>query len=110
MVSSLVISLRSFFKRAVKHFIHQRAVDRVNRWIHIKRLRGLAAFLVTDDIAHTAADVVIHDEARIGAHARPGLKTLAVLLAAQRADDQEASALEHIHRLAQSHATDDGSE
>src|ERR1039457_1398322 len=109
-LSSLWFRHSSFFKRVVKHFVHERAINRVNRRIHIKRLRGLAAFLVTDHVAHAAANVIIHDETGVDAHAWLGIKAGDVLLAAQWTDDQEASALEHIHRLAQRDPTDDSSE
>src|ERR1035437_10086190 len=107
---TLLIKIKLTFPRVVEHFVHERGVDRVNRRIHVKRLRGLAAFLVTDHIAHAAADVVINDEARIRAHACRSVESARRLFAAERADDEETSALEQIHRLAQRDATDDGSQ
>ena len=83
--------------RVVKHLVHQRAIDGVDRRADLERLRRFRAFFVTDDVIHTAANVVIHDEARIGAHARLGRQRRGVLLAAQRADHQKTSALQQVH-------------
>ena len=48
----------SAFPRAVKHFVHQRGINGVNgRWL-VKGLRGLAPFLIADDLAHAATEVI----------------------------------------------------
>ena len=68
---------------------------------------GLAAFDKSDGLADTAAQIVVHHQARVFAQAGRRLGAVLEMLARERADDQPARADERGHGLAERHAAND---
>ena len=73
-------------------------------------LRGFATLDVSNRLAHTTANRVVNNQARICAQTGRRLATLLVMLARERAHDQEPPANQLRVQLAERDTTDDGTE
>jgi len=100
----------STLPRVEKHFVHERGIECVHRRRDIKRLRSFRAFLVSNHVAHAAADSIVNYQARVFAHAARRIEARLKLFAAERAHDEKPPAFERFHRFRQRHATDDCTE
>src|SRR5690349_6304316 len=84
----------SAMPRLIYDRVHERGVDGVDGCWLVKGHRGCASFHVAACLRDGAADVVVHDEARLARHALGCFRAALVVIAGERRHDEPSRALQ----------------
>src|SRR6266481_5864229 len=106
----LVLSSVSLCKWIVKNLVHECGVNGIDWRRSIERRGRFASFNKPDCLSHAAAQIVIHHQARVLAHAQRRFRALLKMLARKRTYDQPTCSRQGWHGLAQRYTAYDSSQ